>query len=197
MWKPVYANDWLLGIEVQIAEAFREYNFNRARLGVHTDANILRQRNQQFTIRCVHKQDGGAWHILAGDLDVSNPSDSGAACFANLAAGEIGNVIASGRKRHAFRQRDLHFEANKFLSLSNRIRPFEMKDGLSAAALAQPARANPDAPWLSAHTGQLSRSEALEPLGEVGEDFAGYFAAAPVRPQDARDGNAYGVARLW
>src|ERR1700691_977833 len=188
--KPVYANDRPLGIGVQIAEAFRDYNINRARFAVHAHANILCQRNQEFAIRCVHYQDGGAWHVLAGDLDVADPPDSGAAGFANLAAGQIGDVVASGGKRHAFGQRDLHFEANKLLGVGNRIKALEMKDCLSAAALAQPARANPDAPWLAAHTRQLGRSEGLEPLGEVGEDFAGYFAAATVRPQDARDGNA-------
>src|ERR1700733_9780492 len=195
--KPVYANDRHLGIEVQIAEAFREYNVNRARFGVHAHANILCQRNQEFAIRCVHHQDGGAWHVLAGDLDVADAPDSGAACFANLAAGQIGDVVASGGKRHAFRKRDLHFQAHKLLGVGNRIQTLEMKNWLSAAALAQPARANPDAPWLAAHTRQLGRSQGPEPLGEVGEDFAGYFAAATVRPQGARDGDARRVGRLW
>jgi hypothetical protein len=91
----------------------------------------------------------------------------------------------------------LHFEANKLFGVGNRIKAFEMKDCLSAAALAQPARSNPEAPWLAMHTTQFCRSEGLEPLREIGEDFAGHFTAASVRPQDARDGNAHGLGCLW
>ena len=96
--------------------------------------------------------------ILAGNLYVADCPDRGTAglagrrsdnCLAHLAAGEVRDVVASGGKRHAFGEGNLHFEAHQFFGVVYRVRAFEMEDRLAAAALAEPAGSNPDAPRVS------------------------------------------------
>ena len=44
------------------------------------------------------------------------------------------------------------------------------------------------------HTTQFREFQSLEPIGKIGEDFAGHFAAESVGSQDARHGHVRG---LW
>ena len=41
--------------------------------------------------------------------------------FAHFAAGEVRDVVAPGGKRHAFGERNLHFQADKLFRVGNRI----------------------------------------------------------------------------
>ena len=68
-----------------------------------------------------------------------------------------------------------------------------MEDSLSAAAVAEPARADENASRLGTSIPQLRGFQASEAFRKIGEDFCGYFAAPSVWAQDARHGDAVGL----
>ena len=59
---------------------------------------------------------------------------------------EIAHIKTARWKHHAFAQRNLHFQTNQLFRIRHRIRTFEMKNRLAAAAVAKPAFAHLNAP---------------------------------------------------
>jgi hypothetical protein len=102
---------------IQFAEAFGQDDFNAACGGVDLHANVLRERNQQFTLRRIHLQNWSSLQILARKLHVANATHHrSTVALVDFAANQIADVETAGRKSDPFAERNLDFETNELFS---------------------------------------------------------------------------------
>jgi len=62
---------------VEVAQAAREDDVNAAGGNVDAAADVFSERNEQFPVRSVHREERRAGDTFAGELDIPNSTEGG------------------------------------------------------------------------------------------------------------------------
>src|SRR5712692_6383496 len=174
-------------LAVQLAETLGQDDFDASRRGVDARADFLGKRHQQFTVRGIHDQQRRSGDLFADPLHLADAAEPPAAALPDLAAGQIGDVVAACGQRQPLGEWNLHLEPAELLGVGNFETTFEVEDRL---VLVQPAGADGHGPRRGSAVREVSLAKSFQAFGEVGEDLRGHFAATPVRTQDPRQGHS-------
>jgi len=99
-------------------------------------------------------------------------------------------------KRDALFERDLDFEAPKFLRVVDGTDAFKVKDAEASVIAIGPKCFQRDGTRGRFAIGEKELAERLEAIGKIGEKFGGYFAFVAAWAKDARDGDELGFSGL-
>src|SRR5439155_16612220 len=111
--------------------------------------------------------------------------------FEDRAPNEIGYEIFSRGKRDALFERDLDFEAPKFLRVVDGTDAFKVKDAEASVIAIGPKCFQRDRTRGRFAIGEKKLGKRFESFGEIGEKFGGDFAFVAAWAKDARDGDEF------
>jgi len=190
---------------IQVAQPFGQHYIDPPRQGIDPRANVCGQRNQHFSLGSFHFQERRSGKFFSRKLNVTHGAKQGGRFHERARRGRKGrrcgrviehgtanqvrNEILSCRQRSPSFERKQHSQPAKLLRLRNRIYAFEVKNGLPAMILAQPALLQRDTPRLilavrNAHKYFLQFSE---PFRKISKEFSSNFTFIASRTKNARD----------